>query len=147
MSHRIYVKIPGIDGSALVPGHENEIEAESFDYGLAVPHQTGRVRGSPEHRDVEIIKHTDVASAPLMAALVKAERFSEITISFTRIGGSSPEDFATIKLKNAAIVGWHLSSDTDDDTTPQPLEQVTLTFEEIEVEILNNRAGSRKSRG
>lgn len=130
-----YIKFDGVDGESLDKDHSKWSDIESFNQVVHKPGTgTGvaRRRGDVVLDDILVVKALDKASPKLAESVCKGKVFPKVEIHITR----SYEDAGRVtyyayELKNVQVVNYSVGGATQ--AQQQPLEEVSLNFEEIKV--------------
>jgi type VI secretion system secreted protein Hcp len=98
-----YLRIPTIPGDSTVQGHVNDIDVQTFGWGV-----TGSSTGRAAFGDVTITKYVDPASPPLMRATAAGLTFTSVTL-FAEKPGSTPFEYYRLTLANAKVKSFKQS--------------------------------------
>lgn len=131
-----YLKIPDIDGESLIRGHENEIDVQGLDWGLARPlgpSGSRRARGRVEMRPLVALKWVDRATPYLAQAVAQGRAFDEIVLTVARETGGEPQDYLTLTMKNCILSEHGISNGGFDDAAVLVRERLAIAFESITV--------------
>jgi len=155
-----YIKFDGIDGESQVAGHVGWSEIVSFSQGISQPGGVDtsitRRRGDVVFTDIVIVKEVDKASPKLAESICKGQVFPKVEIHLTgpSEGSTCQGTFYTYELTNVLITKYEVSGSNPlaytlinpapDVTMPSsgpfivqavdaPVEEISLTFEEIKV--------------
>jgi type VI secretion system secreted protein Hcp len=146
MAFEFYVSIDGVKqgkfkGESVAKGQTDKILGLAFDYELLSPRDqlTGHAVGKRQHKPIKFTKAWGAASPQIFQAVVTQEVLKTVLFEFIRTSKDGQEVvFYSIKLTNASISQLHqykrLSSTQGDQFDTQELEDVSLTFAQIEVE-------------
>ena len=130
-----YLKIEGVDGESLSSQHENEMEVFEISWGVeqvrSSQSRRGRTRARPEMEPVVVQKHIDAASAYLAQACHSGRVFDEVTLSVIKDIGGAHLDYLVIKMENATISSYDLSSGFDPSEAGQVSEEITMDYERL----------------
>jgi len=147
-SSRAYVKIVGktqgtFKGEATRVAGSNYINAYRFIYGATTPRDpsTGLPTGKRQYQPVTITKEIDATSPQIFQALATNETLTTVTIEFLTSSTDGKElTYYVVTLKNATVSEVHQHMDQvtatpagTSDVPIEPLEDVSFTFEQIEV--------------
>jgi type VI secretion system secreted protein Hcp len=106
MATEIFAKIGDIKGESLDSKHKDEIEVQSFAWGVANPGPTstggGSGVGKPTFQDLTIVHGIDNATPALLLACATGRRINEATISH-RKAGPNQQDYLIVKLSDVTI--------------------------------------------
>jgi len=169
-----YVKFEGIDGESKNAGHEGWSEIVSFSQPISSPDvgATGatRRRGDVILEDIVVVKQVDKASPKLAESICKGMVFPKVEIHLTGPSGGSTcqGTFYAYELKNVLITSYKVTGSNPlayaliapapDTTMPYsgpfivqavdaPMEELSLSFEEIKVTYTECDPVTGKSKG
>jgi type VI secretion system secreted protein Hcp len=97
-----YLRIPTIPGDSTVQAHVNDIDVQTFSWGVTAS-STRATFG-----DVTITKYVDPASPLLMKATANGQTFSSVTL-FAEKPGSTPFEYYRLTLANANMKSFKQS--------------------------------------
>jgi len=120
-----------LKGEASAKGHENWIEVHGFQFGVAASSAigSGQATGRRQYKHLVVVKRLDSSSTSLLSALATNDEVKELKLVL-RKHGVGPEDFFTITLNGARVVGL----DLDFDANGEAAEHAAFAFTKIEVE-------------
>jgi type VI secretion system secreted protein Hcp len=120
-----------LKGESASPGHEKAIVAHGFQFGVSASSAigSGQATARRQYKHLVVMKRLDSASTSLMSALATNDEIKELKLAL-RKPGDGQEDFFTITLAGARVVGV----DLDCDENGQTLERATFAFTKIDVE-------------
>ena len=103
-----YLKIDGIKGESLNDKHKDEIDVESFSWGVS---QTGSLAtgggsgaGKAQFQDLQISTNMSKASPLLFKACATGEHIKEATLSGRKAGdGKGSSDYLVIKMNDVLV--------------------------------------------
>lgn len=134
MAVNMHIKIATIDGSSPVEGFKDQIQIESFSWGMRQSTSFGRsgggTSGKVEVGDLNIVHVVDKATPKLMQACCLGKHLDSAVLTCRKAGGESNVDFLTIKLTDVLISSVQPSGTAHGDL---PMESVTLAFAAFEV--------------
>jgi len=141
-----YIQFDGVKGESLDKDHKDWSDIESFNQVIHKPGTgTGvaRRRGDVILDDILIVKALDKSSPKLAESVCKGKVFPKVLIHVTR----SYEDAGRVtyyayELKNVQVVSYSVGGATQ--AQQQPLEEVSLNFEEIKVTYTEADSGGKK---
>ena len=115
-------------------GATRAIELLSYSHGIVSPRDSasGQATGKRQHKPFTIVKEWDAASPKLFGALVRNENLTQVLIALNRPGN---DGYMLIKLTNASVVEHSEQSSASTDT--MELEQISFTYQKIEVTFVN----------
>ena len=136
-----FLKIDGIEGESLDKQHKDEIEIDSYSWGVA---QTGTGgsgggggAGKAVLQDFHFSAKLSKASPNLMLACATGKHFKEATLTCRKAGGGGFE-FLKIKLSDILVSGYSPDSSSGGD---QPEESWSLNFVKIDFLYTVQRTG------
>jgi type VI secretion system secreted protein Hcp len=149
-----FLKIDGIEGESGDDKHKKEIDVESFSWGESNSrvHGLGGESGQSkvQMQDVQFTMFASKASTQLMTACAKGLKFAKATFTLRKAGAEQQEYmkfvFSDVYITSYTIGGpateakGHEKSVDEKRENPVPLEQVTLSFAQIEVEYRGQKS-------
>jgi type VI secretion system secreted protein Hcp len=140
MASDIFLNLDGIDGESRAQGHENEIDIESFSWGVSnsgsLASGSGGGAGKASFQDFHFEKRFDKASPSLMKACATGEHIREATLT-CRKGGENQVEFLKIKLTDVLVSSYDSAGSSDGD---RPGDSFALNFAKIEVTYAQQKA-------
>jgi type VI secretion system secreted protein Hcp len=120
-----------LKGEVSAKGHENSIDVHGFEFGVAASSAigSGQATARRQYKHLVVIKRLDSSSTSLMSALATNDEIKELKLSL-RKPGLGQEDFFTITLSGARVVGL----DIDFDASGETVERASFAFTKIDVE-------------
>ena len=120
-----------LKGEVSAKGHENSIEVHGFQFGVAASSAigSGQATARRQYKHLVVTKRLDSSSTSLMSALATNDEIKELKLSL-RKPGLGQEDFFTITLSGARVVGL----DIDFDASGETVERASFAFTKIDVE-------------
>lgn len=130
-----FLKIDGIKGDSLDKQHKDEIDIQSFSFGVTNSGSIGSGSGGAgagkaTFSSFHFNKLYDKASPALFKGVATGEHFKTAEFAFRRKGGDSSTDFLTIKLSDVLITGYQQGGTKE----PPLLEGAELDAAKIEIE-------------
>ncbi len=129
-----FLKLGDIKGESLDKQHKDEIDIQSFSFGVTQTGGGGFGGGGGEGKatfsSFHVNKLYDAASPALFKGVATGEHFKNATLSFRRKGADNPGDFLTIKLDDVLITGYQQGGTKE----PPLLEGVSLDASKIDIE-------------
>lgn len=135
MALEAFLKIEGIPGESRKQGHADEIDILSFSFGASNPTTVGKGTGAGASQvsisSFNIMKSTDLSSAPLFLRCAKGEHIPTAIITLRKAGGTNPLEYLQYKFTKVYVdsIQWSGSSGGDD----TPTESLSLAFEKVEI--------------
>ena len=132
-SDPIYLNFPSISGDVVAKGFENQIQLDSFHWGvgrtISSPSGSGiREASAPSVSEITVTKLMDKASPLLLQNSLVGEAVSPVTITFVKDTGTGPIIYAEYTLDNVLISGYSVSSGGDNPTESLSLSFTKFTF-------------------
>jgi type VI secretion system secreted protein Hcp len=136
----MFLKIDGVDGELQ---HKGEIEVLSFSWGVKqnLAPGGGGATGKATISDFSVVKALDSSSPQLMKMCCTGEHVPWATLRVTnrrRGGGSSQQEYLTIKLNDILISSYQ----TGGDNGTVPGESLTFAFQSIDLETAGGKQAS-----
>lgn len=143
MAADIFLKIDGIEGESTDKVHPNEIQIESFSFGVTNSGTGGRGGGSgagkASFQDVHFTKLADKSSPVLMMKCATGEHIPSAMLTVRKAGGDQ-KDYYKIKLTDVMVSSFQNAGSGGDST---PVENLSLNFVKIEFKYaIQNKDGS-----
>ena len=126
-----FLKIDGIPGESTSEMHPQEIEIQSWSWGMDRPSvattQLAFSLGRPCVSELSMMKFVDKASPKLMGSLAAGTVLPKVKLSIVKASGglSAPVDFFTIELAGAYVSSLQESGSSGGD---QPMESISIKF-------------------
>ena len=100
-----------LKGESASPGHVGEIDLIAWRWGVTAPTAAGSTEstGRRVYDSLVVDKYVDASSTRLINALATNEEIRSVKLNL-RKAGTEDEDFFTITLENARIIGSNLQS-------------------------------------
>jgi len=135
MALEAFLKIEGIPGESRKQGHADEIDILSFSFGASNPTTVGKGTGAGASQvnlsSFNIMKSTDLSSAPLFLRCAKGEHIPTDIVTLRKAGGENALEYLQYKFSKVYVdsIQWSGSSGGDD----SPTESLSLAFEKVEI--------------
>jgi type VI secretion system secreted protein Hcp len=139
-------------GESTKAGPKDKIQGLSFSYEIKSPRDvsTGQASGKRQHSPIKIVKEWGAATPQIFTALTTNEVLPEVTLEFRRVNANGEEYiYYKIKLTNASVSGIRQftnqgladgsSAKHSSSTDTMELEEVSFTFQKIEVENIDGK--------
>lgn len=134
MAVDMFLKLDGIKGESKDDKHKDEIDVESFTFGVS---QTGTSSfgggagaGKASFQDIAIIKRADKSSPILMQKCATGEHIAHALLTVRKAGGTQQE-YYKIKLSDLIVSSFQNNGNENHDV---PLESLSINFAKIEFE-------------
>jgi len=120
-----------LKGESTAKGHVDEIVVNGFDFGVSASSAigSGKATARRQYKHLVVYKNLDAASTSLMSALATNDEVKELKLALRKAAGGQ-DDFFTITLSGARVVGVDLTCDEHGTTR----EQASFAFTDITVE-------------
>ncbi len=131
MAIRLFLQIAGITGDSNDAHHPNEIELDSYRWGVrhgAAALAAGSATSRPAFSDLTVTAATSVASPGLFLSCAAGTHHASATLTATH-GSGSGDDFLTISLTQVVVTSFEQAATTD----AGPTDTVTLAFAKAKV--------------
>ena len=145
MSTSIFVRIDSIKGESRERGHEDEIEAVSWSWGVAqsagagaAGRGAGRV-GRPTFSDFTFVHHVDAATPLLLKACATGQHLPKARVT-VRKAGHGQHDFLVIELTEVSVSSVVMSIGAEADGGD---EVVVLSFAKVVLDYVPQGADGR----
>lgn len=130
----IFIKLDGIEGESTDDKHKNEIEVQSFSFGVtnSGSHATGGGGGSKHAHigDVHFTKFVDKSSPKLFLACATGDHIKKAELTFRKAGQKAGQlEYYKITLSDLLVSSFQQSDSSGHDLGT---EQVSMNFSKIE---------------
>ena len=126
----IHLKLNGIKGESNSAQHNDEIEVESWTWGVASESAPGGGgAGRARFTDLSFTHRVDRASPEVWKACATGRHISDAVLSVARIGVGT-QNYLVVKMRDVRVTSVALA-DTAADAL-KPLESVSLAFAKVE---------------
>lgn len=116
----MHLLIDSIKGESQVKGHEEQIQVESFSFGMhqqaSVTQGHGSGAGRVDVQDVVLTKNIDKSDAALMQYCCNGKHIPEVTIFCEKAGGDSTVEYVKIVLKQVLVTSHSITGAEGSDT-------------------------------
>ena len=125
-----FLKLDGIEGESTDDKHKNEIEVESWSWGVTnsgaghTSGTTGSGAGKSVHQDIHFTSKLSKASPKLMLACATGSHITEATLTCRKAGGDQQE-YLTIKLNDVFVSSYQSGGSSGGIV---PTDQFSLNF-------------------
>lgn len=124
-----FLKVEGVDGESKDDKHKNEIDVESWSWGIVSPRDaaSGLPTGKRQHKPFVITKQVDKATPKLMLACADGKHFKEVVLT---LSANDRPDYVRYSFFDV------FCSEFDDSGTngAVPMEQVSFNYAKVKVE-------------
>ena len=135
MAVNIHIKIDSIPGMSQIDGFADQIQVESFGWGMSqttnFQASQGGGAGKVNVNDMSFVHLVDKASPKLMLACCTGQHLKEALLTCRKVDGKEGVDFLKITLTDVLVSNVQLSGKNSGDT---PSESVALAFGSYKVE-------------
>jgi type VI secretion system secreted protein Hcp len=135
-----FLKVDGIKGESKDAKHKDEIDIESFSWGLSQSGTASRGggggAGKVSFQDFSFVMPVSRASPQLMLACASGKHIKEATLT-ARKPGKEALEFLKITLSDIVVSGFEQGGSTLAETLPS--DQVSFNFEKIKYEYREQR--------
>ena len=140
MAVDFFLKLDGIKGESADAKHKDEIDIESFSWGVT---QTashagggGAGAGKASFQDFHFVMRVNVSSPSLMKSCATGQHIKLGTLT-CRKAGKDQQEFLTIKMTDVIVSSYQTGGSEGGDV---PFDQVSLNFAKIEVDFKRQKA-------
>ncbi len=132
MATDIFARIGDIKGESLDARHKDEIEVQSFSWGVmnsgAAGGSGGATAGKPTFQDLALVHRIDKASPALFRACATGQRFKDAAITHRKAGGAQAE-YLVIRLNDVLVTSVAHGGDGQSNT-----ETISVAFGKVDFE-------------
>jgi type VI secretion system secreted protein Hcp len=128
-SAKLFLELPGIPGESQVKGFENQIELDSYQWGVSNAIQvgtSGAKAGKPAFSEIVVSKQTDKASPQLMLRTANG-----VVIASARLRVTKSTDTGQTTYLRYCFTGVQVTSFTQSSGGDLPTESVGLSYASI----------------
>jgi type VI secretion system secreted protein Hcp len=142
MAFDAFLKIEGIEGESLDKNHKDEIEIQSYSWGLANTGSAvgggGGGSGKAVLQDFHFTTKLSKASPKLMLACAKGEHLKEALLTVRKAGGTGGFEFLKIKLNDILVSNHEPGGEGGSEL---PTDSFSLSFAKIDFLYTVQRTG------
>lgn len=135
MAVDMFLMLDGIKGESQDDKHKDEIDIESFSWGMSQSgsgHRGGgQGTGKVDVNDITITKIIDKSSPSLMLACANGKHIPKGKIT-VRKAGENPLDYFTIDLEGILVSGYQTAG--SEGANERPAENISLNFVKVKIE-------------
>jgi len=119
----------------------NQIDVQDWSWGMTAPTAIGGQRtGRVQIQELKIVKGVDRASTALMAVMNTNETLTTAVLTVRKAGGvSSALPYLKVTLEKARVNSYDVQSDVGPNGAPTLTEHLSLTFQTITVDYLQQQ--------
>jgi type VI secretion system secreted protein Hcp len=143
-----FLKLDGIKGESADAKHKDELDIESFSWGLT--HPTGGAAGGGagagkvSMQDFHFVMRLNRASPELMKACATGQHIKLGTLT-CRKAGKDQQEFLTIKFSDVLVSSYQTGGSESSDIVPT--DQISLNFAKVEIEYKQQKPDGRLAPG
>lgn len=131
-----FLKIDGIQGESTDEKHKDEIEVQSWSWGVSqtgTSASSGGTTGKVEIQSMHIVAAASKASPRLMLACASGQHSKEATLTAARRKKKGKlQDLVTFKLSDVLVASYHIGAEQG----VQPVDAFDLSFTKIEMQYI-----------
>jgi type VI secretion system secreted protein Hcp len=132
MAADIFLKLDGIAGESLDDKHRNEIEVESFSWGVSqsgtLAFGSGGGEGKAQFQDFHFTTGASKASPALFKACATGVHLKEAVLTVRKAGDDRPLDYYFVKMNDVLVSSYQSGGHGG----ANPTESLSLNFAKIE---------------
>jgi type VI secretion system secreted protein Hcp len=126
---------PKVEGESKQKGFEKQIDIYSFSWGASNPSTVGQGGGGGAGKvsmsSFNVMKKTDLASAPLFQTCCSGDHFDKATVVLRKAGGAAQLDYLKYEFDEVYVDSIQWSGSTGGDDTPT--ESVSFSFGKVTI--------------
>ena len=134
MARDIFLKITDVKGESMDDKHKEEIEIESFSWGITQQggsgYGGGAGAGKANFNDFHFTKRVDKASPELFLACANGKHFKEALLS-VRKAGENPLEYLKVKFSDVLVSSFQPGGNDGSDVV---MESISFNFTKVEME-------------
>ena len=128
----MFLKLDGVDGESTDAKHKDEIDIESFSWGLANPSSAtsggGGGAGKVSVQDFHFVMRQNVASPKLILACATGEHIKKATLT-VRKAGKEQQEYLKVTMEDLLVSSYQTGGSAAE---PIPTDQFSLNFSKVE---------------
>lgn len=143
MAFDAFIKIDGIPGESTDSKHKNEIELESFSWGVSQSGVSGgrgggMSAGKASFTDFSVVKIVDKASAALFGACATGKHNKEVIVTLRRAGGDQM-DYLVYKFTDVMITNYQAAGAPGGGGLPT--ESISFNYSKLQIDytVMNEK--------
>jgi type VI secretion system secreted protein Hcp len=141
MAFDVFLKIDGIKGESTDARHRDEIEPESFSWGVSQQGTTsaggGGGSGKAIFQDLHVVMKVSQASPPLFLACVQGRHIKTAILTCRKAGGREQQDFLRYTLSDVLVSSYQTNGEAEDGV---PVDQVSFKYAQLKIEYRPQKA-------
>jgi type VI secretion system secreted protein Hcp len=135
----MFLKIDGIPGESQDSKHKNEIDVESFSFGLSnAGSAVARGGAKVSVQDFNFVMKVNKASPKLFISCATGEQIRQAILTARKEGGQDPGDFLIVTMTDLLVSSYQTGGDASSDVVPT--DQVSFNYSKIEFEYREQKA-------
>ena len=136
-----FLKFDGIKGESTDAKHKDELDIESWSWGLTQSGAQGAGGGGGAGKvslqDFHFVMRLNTASPALMKACASGQHIKLATLT-ARKAGKEQQEYLTFKFHDVLVSSYQTGG--AEGAGPSPIDQVSLNFAKIEMEYRQQKA-------
>lgn len=137
-----------VSGESRDPGHTDEIDLESWSWGMSTPTGVGGAStGRTTIESLNVVKRADKASTALMSMLRTNDVVKKAVLSVRKASGGTPIDYFIVTIERGRVCGYRVDSGVSEEGAPVLFETVQFSFQAITVDYHAQTAKGLKAGG
>lgn len=143
MATDYHLKIDGIEGESLDDKHKNEIEIDSFSWGVSNMGATGRGggggTGKADFSDINFTKQADKSSPKLVKAAASGDHIVKAVLSCRKASGKGGQvEYLKVTLEDVMVSNYQTGGSAG--ASSIPMDQFSLNFAKVKYEYMPQKA-------
>jgi type VI secretion system secreted protein Hcp len=124
-SARVFLELPGVPGESRVTGFENQIDVDSFQFGVSNPVLMGteKVKGKPTFSEINVTKKLDQSSPALLLRTATMAAFP-----YARVRVTSPSAAGEATVLRYCFTNVQITSFSQSTGGSVPIENVRFSY-------------------
>jgi Hemolysin-coregulated protein (uncharacterized) len=134
---QVFLKVDGVTGESTDAKHQGWIEANSYNWSVNVPQNSGRISGAATPQTFMVIAETSKAT-PMLFQDVVSSKILTVTIAVQSTDGSGKAvDICTWKLGNAIMTSYNTNTGLDGSSRVYDVYSFMTAKVEVTVQPIN----------
>lgn len=134
MAGDVFLKIDGIKGESQDKTHKDEIDVDSWSFGLTQSGTThrgpGAGGGKVNFQDMNFTKNCDISTPAIIKACCNGKHIKNATLTVRKAGGDAPVEYYVVKMTDLIITSYQTGGAGGQDLFS---ESISINFRQVEI--------------